>query len=238
VDAVKKPLSRRSLVIALGCALISSACFAQNSNPPSPAPLIRLVDTLHASSLTRPTVSASTLALESKAFKWSTYTTVGPVLAGIVIWKLQRPKHVYDYDMHGNWVLMYDKDPNRTLPAILICTGVIAGPSSGYFVAGCAGRGVTGILIRSGLAGVTVALAGAVASVRSDEFMDFSGVWEGVTVLALGATAIVFHSAYDLTHVKQVVERHEQQKLKAVVTVAPQFFGSVGAPGLELKVKF
>lgn len=240
MKANRRTFIKTALAIILGCAFWgSSATTAQSSNYFTQSEILRLADTLHLNGLKPPAARARTLALESKAYNWSKYSFLVPIAAGGLVLKFQKREHLQEYGSNGQVLWDHYEDPDHTLPVILICGGLIIGPSAGYFAGGCPERGLAGILLRVGTAGLTVAIVAVAANAaKDDEFMDFSNLFAVATFGALGATAILFEAAYDISHVKQSVRIQALQKEKAVVSVAPALFGGGSAPGMELKVTF
>jgi hypothetical protein len=179
------------------------------------------------------------LPSERKAASWSMATTLIPIAAGVVIWKCQKRAHIVEYNSHGLLTRDFYQDPDRTLPAVIIASGVIFGPSAGYFYGGCGGRGLGGILFRVGTGAATLIAARAAARASaSDEFFDYSEIYAGLTVGAIGAGIIVFHAMYDLTNVKKVVRKHNEKALGCAINISPKIFAHSNVLGLELTAIF
>jgi hypothetical protein len=174
----------------------------------------------------------------SNAVTLSLAWTLVPIAAGAVIWAIQKPEHVTEY-CDGQVAWDYAKYPNRTLPLVLAATGIMFGPSVGYFYGECGTRGATGIAIRGLMVAATVAAATAVGnSYHSEGFMDFSGLDAAITVGVVGCGIIVIDSMYDLCVVKKNVRSQNDRKLAARVNLAPGFAAGSNTPTLNLHVTF
>ena len=175
----------------------------------------------------------------SRAEFWSATTTYAPIVAGVVIWGLQKPKHLVEYDSQGRMISEYDKDPNRTVPVLIIASGILFGPSCGYFYGRCSDRGANGIMLRVITVAVTAAAAYAVArSDESYEWMDFSNLYDAGIVAGIGAGIIIIEAAYDLAMVKSTVRKHNEKISHISITLAPKTFTHDNVPGLEFRVVF
>jgi hypothetical protein len=175
----------------------------------------------------------------SKSELWSSVTTYIPIVAGVFIWSLQKPKHVVEYDSEGRVDWEYDEDPNRTVPVVIIASGIVIGPSSGYFYGRCAGRGANGIMLRVITGVATVVAACAVArSGESNEWMDFSNLYDAGMVAGIGAGIVIIEAAYDLARVKSTVRGHNEKALNISISLSPKIFSDGNAPGLELRAMF
>ncbi|UCC80434.1 MAG: hypothetical protein JSW64_03470 [Candidatus Zixiibacteriota bacterium] len=166
-----------------------------------------------------------------RAAQYSMMGVLLPIAAGVALWQIDSPDSPYGYE-----------NPDRTIPVMLIVSGVVLGPSAGYFYGGCPERGATGILIRVGTGALTAVAAKAAADAHeSDGFMDFSGLEAALTVGAIGSGIIVIEAIADMALVKGAVEKKNirigQQK-GPEVTLLPTYFADSGATGLQLNVTF
>lgn len=166
-----------------------------------------------------------------KAAQYSVMGVLLPIATGVALWKIDSPDSPHDYE-----------SLDRTIPVMLIVSGVVLGPSAGYFYGGCRERGATGILIRVGTGALTAVAAKAAADAHeSDGFMDFSGLEAALTVGAIGSGIIVIEAIIDMALVKGAVEKKNirigQQK-GPEVTLLPTYFADLGAGGLELNITF
>ncbi len=134
------------------------------------------------------------------------------------------------------------EDSDMTGPAILLMSGIMVGPSAGYFYGDCGERGVQGLALRTGIMALTMAAGGFAAGRGSDAAMSYDGMAAGLAVAALGLGVITVHSLYDIGKVSSTVENRNQKLItqhdQTSVTLAPAYFADSGAGGLELTVSF
>lgn len=179
---------------------------------------------------------------EEKATQYSLAGTLMPIVAGIVWWGLDDPDSAYEYNSDGRISRAYIKDPDRTIPVMLIFSGLLIGPSVGYFYGDCPERGTTGLLVRTGTGLATMMVGASIASSsRSDGFCDYSGMAAGLAVGAIGTGVILIEVIYDLTKVKTHVANKNMQKARQAgtsLTLYPKYFADSGASGLELNISF
>jgi len=227
-----------TLALLSASALFSGMATAQGLQPPVFSSKSFVASGVHSVKETDSLSATQTLPSPSTALKVSLVGTFAPIAAGVAVLAIQKPERVtYYQDQYGSYY--YLKDPDRTLPLVLIATGVLIGPSAGYFYGDCADRGAKGLLIRGLIAGATIATATSVAeSVQSDEFLDFSGVYAGLAIGAAGAGFIVTDVVYDLCKVKPNVLSRNNQRLAPRVGLVPGFSPSSGTPTLQLRVTF
>jgi len=118
---------------------------------------------------------------------------------------------------------------------VLGVTGVLVGPSVGYFVGGHPVRGVQGALARAGLTSLGVVLLGTgivqAMSYGNEEVGAAAVVASGVVGLV-----VVGSSIYDMVTVRATVERHAREGAR-VRLQGMQAPGS-GAPALALTLTF
>lgn len=179
---------------------------------------------------------------ETNALIWSVSGTFLPVATGLGILFTDKGKIKRHYNPYTDHWYTYRESPNPTLPIILMISGVVVGPSFGYFYGGCNNRGVRGILVRVGTGALTLAIGGSIAtSHRSDEWMDFSGLVAFIVVCAVGSVVILGEAIIDIVEVSEAVrERNEEsrQKNQTSVTLMPKYFADSGVGGLELRIRF
>jgi hypothetical protein len=175
----------------------------------------------------------------SRAAFWSSATTFVPIVAGVVILSLQKSEHIVGYDAQGVF-RDYFKDPDRTVPVLMIASGIFLGPSTGYFYGRCADRGVKGILIRILTGTVTGAVAYALASsADSGDFgQDLARGFIVVTVGCIGAGIVIIDAVHDLAKVKSTVRKHNEKVLNITIGLSPKIFSDGNAPGLEFRAMF
>lgn len=161
---------------------------------------------------------APKLKSENTAYHWSLYGTLAPIGASIVI----GASHI---DKQGTSII------------ILLGSGLIFGPSLGYFYGGRPGRGLTGAGIRVGLAAATAVATAQAAEATKDEFLNFSAFG----VFSLGLAAVTVSSIVDIKHVKAAVRKHNRsllEKREKMLSITPAYFAQHGAPGLNMQVQF
>lgn len=83
---------------------------------------------------------------ETKALIWSVSGTLLPIATGLGILFADKGKIKRYHGQYTDW--SYRESPDRTLPIVLMISGVMVGPSFGYFYGGEAQRGMTGALLR------------------------------------------------------------------------------------------
>jgi hypothetical protein len=162
------------------------------------------------------------LKSETKALRWSLLGTLVPVSAGL-----------------GTGILYSgpEDDPAPTL--ILMGSGLVIGPSLGYFYGGRGDRGMKGILIRVGMEVFFVSAAMiAVEEVGTSGFGDFSNVVAAVIILSVGQGFVLAHGIYDIAKVKSEVRKYNQSLQKTSLMLMPKYFVDSGAPGIQLRIMF
>ena len=223
------------LVVALVCALglFSEASYAKGNQVGGLAVERFILAGVHQRESTDTSVSEQDLPSPNKALAWSLGWTLAPIAAGAAIWSMQKPT------VHTTTYYTSTEDPNRTLPLVLIATGVIIGPSVGYFYGDCDDRGSNGIVIRGLLVGATVAAASiAGQSQHSSGFMDFSGLEAAMIAGSIGCGIILIDSIYDLCVVRKNVQSQNNRKLATRVNLTPGIASDGATPTLNLSVAF
>jgi hypothetical protein len=228
------------LTVALVCALglLSEGSYAKGNQVGGLAVERFILAGVHRNQSTETSVSEQDLPSPNKALAWSLGWTLGPIAAGAVIWAAQKPRHLTEYN-GGFLVWDHYEDPDRTLPLVLAATGIMIGPSVGYFYGDCGNRGSAGIAIRGIVAGVTIVAATAVEnSYHSSGFMDFSGLEAAITAGVVGCGIVVIDSIYDLCLVKKNVQTQNNRKLATRVNLTPGIASDGATPTLNLSVAF
>lgn len=152
---------------------------------------------------------------ESTAKSLSLWSTVIPTVAGMV---------VGGHDKH-------------VAGGALLITGMIVGPSTGYFYGNCPGRGAQGILLRACTAGATVGLTAYFA--RDTDTGDFgdniANAVLAIGVGGMGVGVLIYEAIHDISHVKSEVRMHNAGISSMSLSVAPKFFAQSKTLGLELR---
>lgn len=109
------------------------------------------------------------------------------------------------------------RTPDRTLPALLITTGVLLGPSLGYMNSGRAGHGWAMFGLRTGvLLGATAAAFGMCGWDCS------SGEAGGATAIALAGAGLVVGSAiYDIATIRRSVRERNRARQRVSASLLP-----------------
>jgi hypothetical protein len=116
----------------------------------------------------------------------------------------------------------------------LLSSGLIIGPSAGYFYAGQTHRAMKGFAIRTGVA-LTGCLVGSVAVSGGG----LEAIPRGITVAAITSGVILIYGIYDIAAVAQSVERRNQIiRDRANIRLSPTYFADSGAAGMQLQVTF
>jgi hypothetical protein len=175
---------------------------------------------------------------ETNALIWSVSGTLIPVATGLGIWFMDKGKIKRYDDPYTDWSFSDREDPDRTLPTILIISGIMVGPSVGYFYGGEAGRGISGFSIRVGLGMLTFMGTGIAVSSSDDGWDAISAAAIGISI---GSGLILTHSIYDIVKVKSTIHKHNlelMRKSQTHVMLIPKYFADSGAGGLELRMTF
>lgn len=117
---------------------------------------------------------------------------------------------------------------HETAGVIVASSGLVLGPSAGYFAAGIAGRGMRGLLLRTAFSSLG---AGMVASAASDHSFDSIGA--GVAGLAAGVGVTSILAIVDCALVAREVDRAAHPS----VSLAPAM-NRDGDAQVALRVKF
>ena len=155
------------------------------------------------------------LKSESTAKSWSLWATVIPTTVGVIV--------------GGN--------DNIVAANILVGTGILLGPATGYFYGGCAGRGAKGILIRAVTGGVAAAIAISVAN--SSDKKDFSDLTYGMAAIGiggLGAAVVTYEIIYDIAHVRSEVRARNDKIGIPSFSLTPTYFPQSQTFGLQLRL--
>jgi hypothetical protein len=177
-----------------------------------------------------------------KAQAISALSTIGPVATGVLWWALDSPEEIQSYSPNGRLRGSYPENADRTGPVTLILSGIMVGPSVGYFYGDCPDRGAKGIMLRVGIGALTMIAADNAASRGSGDAFSFDGMAAGLAVAAVGVGVITIYALYDIGRVQSTVEdrngkmmrQHEQTSVKLL----PRYFADSGAAGFGLNISF
>ncbi len=152
---------------------------------------------------------------ESNALRWSLGATFAPVMAGMVLLK----------------------NDNKAIPYSLLLTGIIIGPSTGYFYGHCAGRGIKGVLGRSVTLGATAYLINRAQHWHLGRSAEaYLGALAIVTLEVTGVAIVVGSVIGDIIKVKAAVRLHNQRTMSPALSVVPKYFARYNAFGFELRL--
>ena len=153
---------------------------------------------------------------EVKAFRWSFFGTLVPISVGLII-------HI------------------PALSFTLVGSGMIIGPSLGYFYGGLGDRGMKGIVIRLGIETATVGAALIVFSSVEKE-----GPWDeelgkvvlGVGVVGAGQVLVLAQGIHDIAKVKGQVREHNRSFKDTALILSPKFFPNSKIFGIQAQILF
>ncbi len=173
------------------------------------------------------------LKSENVGLCFSLLGTFVPIGAGVLLWILDVPYHV-EYDRHAYFPYRIDrKVTSRVIPIALIASGVIVGPSLGYFYAGEGWRGFKGMVIRLGTGGITVLCA---ALCLDSDLHNYAVLFEDICIIS--SIVAVTDVIYDIAKVKSAVRKHNSKPQKTSLILAPKYFTDSNAYGVGLQVRF
>lgn len=121
-------------------------------------------------------------------------------------------------------------DPEAGAGVLLFLSGLILGPSIGYFTTGQTGRGFAGFGIRSGVFVGTVLLAYATCPVYCSESEESTATIIAISGLAVTAALAV----YDITKVRRKLPEGPAER----VTFYPTYVPATKSPGIGIMVAF
>jgi hypothetical protein len=156
---------------------------------------------------------------EAQAFRWSLFGTLVPISAGLVM----------AASASGS-----DEDP--VIPLTLMGSGLIIGPSLGYFYGGLDDRGMKGMVIRFGIETAVVGVSLIVLSSVKGDFLD--NVVAAVAVLGAGQALVLAHGIYDIAKVKGEVRKCNQSFKGTALILSPKFFPNSKIPGIQAQILF
>lgn len=200
-------VARSVLLVSLTAYVLTAPDLMAQYRGHAGAPVLTVLGWGSRGAKSSPPKSEYVLKSESTAKFLSLWLTVIPTVAGI---------ELGDHDKHA-------------AGSALVITGMIIGPSTGYFYGHCGRRGAQGILIRAITGGVTAALT---VSVADSEFP------EGLMAIAVGGAgicAIIYEDIHDISHVKSEVRKHNDKIRSMSLHLRPRFFAQSKAFGLELR---
>jgi hypothetical protein len=130
----------------------------------------------------------------------------------------------------------------------LIGSGIVIGPSVGYFYGGCSRKGLSGTIKRMAVAAFTAVVFESTREKEKDDIrkgwgsidIDWGGI-VGSAVGIIGCSIVAIHAVSDLAGVKNVVEESNQSlacRARINVSLTPAYFSDSDAAGMQLLVNF
>jgi hypothetical protein len=172
---------------------------------------------------------------EKTATRLSAFGTVIPTGLGFIL-AATRSGHEYYYnDMYG-YPYSYHDDPDQTVPALLISSGIILGPSLGYFYAGRPGRAFAGIGFRTAIG--FGALIGAFATCGWDCGEGEEAYDTAWGILIIGGALVAGSAIYDIGKVDNAVRAQNLKHAGPKISVLPDYFPGHKTLGLRAKLTF
>jgi hypothetical protein len=159
-----------------------------------------------------------------KAEMISNLGTFVPLTAGIIWWR-------FGNDNNNTW----------TGSVTLGLSGMIIGPSLGYYYGGCSHRGTTGIVVRTITGAITMGTAVAVGNSIESKGMNCPGLSAALGICAVGTIVLFIESLYDVSKVREIVNnsnREKARKAESHIALSPAYFADSNATGLQLQVTF
>lgn len=180
------------------------------------------------------------LMSEGTATQLSVFGTLIPIGLGAFIASSRHGRehqfqYVREWSVDTVTVTHYE-GPNQTLPKILISSGLIIGPSLGYFYAGRPGRAFAGMGLRTAIG--FGALIGAFATCGwgcGPGEGAYNAAWG---IMALGGAVVVGSAIHDISKVDDAVRAQNQKRENPRLSVIPEYFPGHKAIGLRAKIAF
>ncbi len=129
--------------------------------------------------------------------------------------------------------LSLDGTKNETAGGLLFAGGLILGPAVGFFYGEEWGRGMTGVGIRAGLAGVSVLLMAGSAS-SSHSFGEAIG--GAMVVGALGVLAVGVDAIYDLIVVGPTISEQNDMRQVFRISMSPVYRPDRSSMGFQFTI--
>jgi hypothetical protein len=174
------------------------------------------------------------LKSENAALRWSLLSTVVPITVGATIWILD--KHQVKYYTHGTYTDIEEHQPSRLIPVTLIFSGIIFGPSMGYFYAGESWRGIKGMIVRLVLGGGTGLCFLVAVGIGEENYANSTSPYGEIAFV--GGVALLADAIYDIAKVKSTVQKHNSRLQKTSLILAPKYFADSKACGIRVQIRF
>lgn len=173
---------------------------------------------------------------EKTATRLSAFATIVPAGLGLIVALSQKGE---DYrvtvGMYGESEIVH-RSPNRFAPFLLISSGVVLGPSLGYFYAGRPGRAFAGMGIRTAIGFGT--LIGAFATCGWNCGPGDGAYNTAWGIIVVGGAVAVGSAIHDISKVDDAVRSENQKRRHPKLAVIPEYFPGSKAVGLRAKLVF
>jgi hypothetical protein len=133
----------------------------------------------------------------------------------------------------GAGILMISPGHGAGTGSIMIASGIIVGPSFGYFYANETGRGLSGIAVRTGIVGGSIAVGLIVGSTQKN---GWDGLGTAVLISSIGALAASVLALDDVVSVGNLIEENNKRLGKATISLHPAYFPQTESAGLSLQI--
>jgi len=133
----------------------------------------------------------------------------------------------------AGWLDMHSDDGGVN-SFVMFGSGLVFGPSLGYFYGGRPGRGLSGIGIRLGLSAATLGAA-FIAGSSTD---GWDGLDRAAVAFYVGTGVVAAAALADVALVPGAVRKHNRSLQEKAFTITPAYFAQHGAPGVKVQLHF
>ena len=180
------------------------------------------------------------LMSEGTATQLSVFGTLIPIGLGAFI-ASSRHGREYQHQYSSEWyggprTVTIHEGPDQTVPVLLISSGIIIGPSLGYFYAGRPGRAFAGMGLRTAIG--FGALIGAFATCGwgcGPGEGAYNAAWG---IMAVGGAVVLGSAIHDISDADNAVRARNQKRQNPKLSVIPEYFPGHKAIGLRAKIAF
>ena len=173
---------------------------------------------------------------EKTATRLSAFGTLVPAGLGLIVALSQKGE---DYrvtvGMYGESEIVH-RGPDRLAPISLISSGVVIGPSLGYFYAGRPGRAFAGMGIRTAIG--FGSLIGAFATCGWNCGPGDGAYNTAWGIMVVGGAVALGSAIHDISKVDDAVRSENQKHRHPKLAVMPEYFPGSKAVGLRAKLVF
>jgi hypothetical protein len=133
----------------------------------------------------------------------------------------------------GIGILMNSRTSNFLPGGYVIASGIIVGPSFGYFYGNETGRGLGGIAVRAGIMGGSM-IIGIIAG--STQRNGWDGLGTAVVISGIGAVITCIAALEDINHVGELIDENNTKIRKASLSLETAYFPQTSSYGLNLRM--